>query len=341
MCCKNFKQLLSIKSKFPLLIILFLATHALLFTLFPCHAQSLENGRLFVYPEPADAIVKILKPNGDYSPGMPLEPGAYLVQVEKPGYETYEKKIYIESGELFDLFVELKKSAQWTDPETGMEFVRIPAGCFEMGCGQWAGECEPDETPSRNVCVEGFWMSKFEVTQGIWKKIMGDNPSGFKKGDNYPVEQVSWNQAQEFVKKLKIAGGYTPRLPTEPEWEYAARGGGLKDVYSGGNDPPILGWYQKNSDGSTHPVGKKMPNAYGLYDMTGNVWEWCQDFYSQEAYGKSLGKKSTGAEQSIFRVRRGGSWDSEHRQVRTLFRGRYPADLQLESNGLRIVLEAD
>jgi formylglycine-generating enzyme required for sulfatase activity len=337
----NYKQLLSIKSKFPLLIILFLATHAILFPLFPCHAQPLENGLLFVYPEPADAAVKISDFDMDYSPGITLKPGTYLIQVEKAGYETYEKRIYIESREHFDLFVELKKSARWTDPETGMEFVWIPEGCFEMGCGQWDGDCESDEVPVRTVCLRGFWMGKYEVTQGIWKKIMGNNPSRFQNGDNYPVEHVSWKQAQEFVKKLKIDGGYTVRLPTEAEWEYAARGGGRMEIYAGGNDLSILGWYEGNSEGSTHPVGKKMPNAYGLHDMSGNVWEWCEDIYLQDAYGKSAENNPAGTDRPVFRVRRGGSWDSEQRRLRSLFRGRYPVDLQFESNGIRIVLEAD
>jgi formylglycine-generating enzyme required for sulfatase activity len=103
---------------------------------------------------------------------------------------------------------------------------------------------------------------------------MGNNPSRFQKRDSYPVEHVSWKQAQEFVAKLKVDGGYTPRLPSEAEWEYAARGGGWMELHSGGYDISILGWYENNSDQSTQPVGKKMANAYGLHDMTGNVWEW-------------------------------------------------------------------
>jgi formylglycine-generating enzyme required for sulfatase activity len=331
-------------SEYPPPIIFFLASLALFFSffpLFPTHAQPLQNGLLFVYPDPDDAQVKILEPNRDYSPGLSLEPGAYVVQVEKPGYETYEKKIYIESRELFDLFVELEKSTQWTDPETGMEFVWIPSGCFEMGCGQWAGECEPDEKPVHHVCLDGFWIGKYEVTQKVWEKIMGNNPSSFQKGDNYPVEHVSWKQAQEFIKKLKIDGGYTPRLPSEAEWEYAARGGGRMELYAGGNDISIFGWYENNSEQSTQPVGKKMPNAYGLHDMSGNVWEWCEDIYLQDAYGTSPENNPSDADISVFRIRRGGSWDSEPRHLRSLFRGRYPSDLQFESNGIRVVLEAD
>lgn len=184
-------------------------------------------------------------------------------------------------------------------------------------------------------------MSRFEITQGVWEKIMGDNPSRFKKGDNYPVEQVSWNQAQKFMKKLTVEGGYTPRLPTEAEWEYSARGGGRKELYSGGNDPSVLGWYEKNNGGSTHPVGQKIPNAYGLYDMSGNVWEWCQDLYSTDSFIKKPENSPDNKGISLFRVRRGGSWDLSHRYIRSIFRGRYPADLNFESNGFRVVLEAE
>jgi formylglycine-generating enzyme required for sulfatase activity len=333
---KTDKPLFAPRFKYHSIIFFCLATFVLVF---PIPAQTFQSGFLFVYPEPADANVKVLEIESGYSPGMSLYPGTYLVQVEKPGYEKYEERIYIESKEMFDLFVELKRSAYWADPETGMEFIWIPSGCFEMGCGQWADECEPDEVPRHNVCVHGFWLGKYEVTQGIWKKIMGNNPSRFQKGDNYPVEHVSWKQAREFVKKLKIDGGYTVRLPTEAEWEYAARGGGRQEVYAGGNDLSILGWYENNSEGSTHPVGTKVPNAFGLHDMNGNVWEWCRDVYLQDAYSKSMENRHTDTTQSVFRVRRGGSWDSESRHLRNLFRGSYPSDLQFESNGLRVVLE--
>ncbi len=304
-------------------------------------ALAMTNGLLFVYPEPMDSIVEILEIDHDYYPGMAIEPGAYLIQVNKYGYEKYQKRIYIEAGEMFDLFVELRKSKQWTDPETGIELVWIPEGCFMMGCGKWAKECQADEIPAHEVCVDGFWMGKYEITQGVWEKIMGENPSRFKKGDNYPVEHVSWNKATEFASKLNIAGGYIARLPTEAEWEYAARGGGKKEIYAGGNEISNLGWYQANSQNATHPVGEKKANSFGLHDMSGNVWEWCQDIYLKDAYNQGLEKQPSRRSQQMFRVRRGGGWDSEKHHLRALFRGRYPSDLQLESNGLRIVVEPD
>lgn len=307
--------------------------------LIPAYAAALTNGFIFVYPEPADSRVEIVDTGKNYYPGIPVKPGVYLLEITKNGYEKYQKQIHIESGEIFDLFVELKKSSKWIDPETGIELIWIPEGCFIMGCGPWADNCEPDETPAHKTCVDGFWMSKNEITQGVWKKIMGENPSRFQKGDNYPVERVSWNKAMEFVSKLTMAGGYNTRLPTEAEWEYAARGGGKNEMYAGGNNVSQLGWYQANSQGTTHPVGKKNANYFGLHDMSGNVWEWCQDNYSKDAYSQNQNTVSATEPNSIFRVRRGGSWGSEKHNLRTLFRSRYPSDLQLESNGLRIVVD--
>ncbi|MFO8086034.1 MAG: SUMF1/EgtB/PvdO family nonheme iron enzyme [Desulfobacterales bacterium] len=304
-------------------------------------ALALGSGVLFVYSEPTDATIEVLEIDEVYFPGIALEPGAYTVRISKSGYEQYRKKIYIESREIYDLFVELKKSSQWTDPETGIELVWIPEGCFKMGCGSWAFDCEADEIPDHKVCVNGFWMSKYEITQDVWEKIMGENPSRFQKGNNYPVEHVSWSKAREFVSKLKIAGGYIVRLPTEAEWEYAARGGDKNQIYAGGNDLSTLGWYQSNSQGSTHPVGEKKANFFGLYDMSGNVWEWCQDIYLKDAYNQYQVENAVEEVQSVFRVRRGGSWDSGKNHLRSLFRGRYPPDLQFESNGLRIVVDPD
>ncbi len=312
-----------------------------LIPLFHTGAMAVENGILFVYPEPVDAEVKIKGLSRDYFPGIGLAPGAYRVQVSKAGYDNYQKEVYVESREIYDLFVELKKSRRWTDPETGIDLIWVPEGCFSMGCGPWAADCQPDEKPEHRVCVDGFWMSKYEITQGVWEKIMGDNPSRFQKGSQYPVERVSWHKAAEFVSRLKMAGGYKVRLPTEAEWEYAARAGGRKEIYAGGGDNlPALGWYQSNSQNSTHPVGEKKPNVLGLHDMSGNVWEWCQDVYAKDAYSPG-GNNSSDKDHSVFRVRRGGSWESGKQHLRTLFRGRYPADLHFESNGLRIVVVPD
>ncbi len=125
----------------------------------------------------------------------------------------------------------------WKEPVTGMEFVWVPGGCYEMGCGNWTSDCFRDEKPVHEVCVDGFWMGKTEVTQGQWKQIMGENPAWFKKGDNYPVEKVRWPEVEKFAKKLSSLStdAYKFRFPTEAEWEYAARSGGKPEKYAGGS----------------------------------------------------------------------------------------------------------
>ena len=148
-------------------------------------------------------------------------------------------------------------------------------------------------------------MGKYEVTQGLWKAVMGNNRSYFKSGDNYPVENVSWDDCQEFISKLNSLTGKNFRLPTEAEWEYAARGGqGFK--YSGSNNLDEVAWYIDNSGSKTHAVGLKKPNAMGLYDMNGNVWEWCSDWYGN--YSGDAVSNPLGANSGSYRVLRGGSW---------------------------------
>jgi len=177
----------------------------------------------------------------------------------------------------------------WKEPVTGMEFVWVSGGTYQMGCGSWAGDCRDNEKPVHEVYVDGFWMGKYEVTQGQWKHIMGNNPSYFRKGGNYPVERVSWDDAEKFLVKLNAQkqGQYEFRLPTEAEWEYACRSGGKNERYCGGDDLNELGWYAENSESSgTHPAGTKAPNGLGLFDMSGNVGEWCDDIYSSYGYSK-------------------------------------------------------
>lgn len=297
---------------------------------------------LFVYPEPVKARVEVLEAEKEYFPGLSLAPGGYQVRVSKFGYEPFQKSISLEPGQSLDLFVELERMQFWVDPKTGMEFAWVPGGCFQMGCGEWAAGCDPDEFPVHRVCVRGFWMARHEVTQGVWQQVMGTNPSRFQKGENYPVEQVPWAQAKEFTAALQIEDdGVIPRLPTEAEWEYAARGRGREVLYAGERDLSDLGWYQANSHNATHQVGTKEPNSLGLFDMSGNVWEWCQDSYLEDGYSKSAADNPLCKVRSSFRVRRGGSWDSAKHRVRTLYRGRYPPELQFESNGLRVVLAVD
>ena len=192
----------------------------------------------------------------------------------------------------------------------GVKFsmVGVEGDSFTMGATSEQGsDAESDEKPTHAVTLESYYIGQTEVTQELWQTVMGDNPSYFK-GDNQPVSCVSWNDCQEFIRKLNILTGENFRLPTEAEWEYAARGGNLYRgyKYSGSNNIDDVSWHEGNSGGTTHPVGGKKANELGLYDMSGNVWEWCSDwrgYYSSLSQTNPLGA-SSGSE----RVDRGGSW---------------------------------
>jgi len=212
------------------------------------------------------------------------------------------------------------KGRAWTDPVTGMEFVFVKGGCFQMG--DIFGDGGSDEKPVHKVCVDDFYMGKYEVTQKEYKAIMGSNPSNFKKGDRYPVERVSWNDARKFIKKLNSRTGKKYGLPTEAEWEYAARSGGKKEKYAGSNSPEVGAWFTDNSGGSTHEVGTKAANGLGLYDMSGNVYEWCRDWSGQNYYSKSPVYNPAGPSSGSSRVHRGGSWGNEAGGVRSAARSR-------------------
>ena len=187
-----------------------------------------------------------------------------------------------------------------------MEFVLIRPGSFLMGCSPGDGECYPEEKPAHRVILtRAFELGKFQVTQSLYQEVMGNNPSYFP-GPNHPVEGVSWEDAQKFCAALNSRkDGYHYRLPSEAEWEYAARAENTTSRYGPLDE---IAWYAKNSDAKTHPVGLKTPNAFGLYDVLGNVWEWVQDYYQQDYYGHSPGTDPRGPDQGEFRVARGGSW---------------------------------
>ena len=209
---------------------------------------------------------------------------------------------------------------------TGIEMVFVKGGCYQMG--DTFGDGESDEKPVHEVCVDDYYMGKYEVTQGQWKAIMEDNPSKFNKcGDKCPVENVSWNDVQEFISKLNEKTKNNPqspfvkgefRLPTEAEWEYAARSGGKNEKYASANNESELkdyAWYNDNSGSKTYPVGQKKPNGLGIYDMSGNVWEWVNDWYDRNYYKDSPKDNPKGPNSSTRRVGRGGGWSSLARGV--------------------------
>lgn len=184
---------------------------------------------------------------------------------------------------------------EYRHKQTGMVFVLLPAGSFQMGSN------DADEKPIHEVTLNSFLIAKYEVTQSQWQKIMWNNPSRFK-GDNNPVEKVSWDDCREFCKKTGL------RLPTEAEWEYAARAGTNTLFYWGDEEGGDYMWYSGNSEDTTHPVGEKKPNGFGLYDMSGNIWEWCSDWYGDNYYGSSPKNNPQGLASGQYRVLRGGAW---------------------------------
>lgn len=205
--------------------------------------------------------------------------------------------------------------------------------------GDTFGDGYTDEKPAHEVCVDDFYMGKYDVTQGQWQVVMGNNPSLFKDcGDNCPVEMVSWIDAQEFISKLnKRSGEKKYRLPTEAEWEYAARSGGKREKYAGSDDVDSVAWCGSNSDRTTHPVGTKSPNGLGIYDMNGNVWQWVQDWYAANYYGKSARKNPRGPGSGSDRVMRGGSWNSGLDSVWASLRGYVTPDVRGNFAGFRLL----
>ena len=219
-----------------------------------------------------------------------------------------------------------------------IDMVKVDAGSFMMGATSEMQNPYGDETPVHQVILTNdYYMGKYEVTQALWQAVMGNNPSKFK-GDNLPVESVSWKDCQKFISKLNKKTGRKFRLPTEAEWEYAARGGKKSRgyQYSGSSNISDVAWYAGNSSNKTHPVGTKQANELGLYDLSGNVWEWCQDCHG--SYVSSSQTNPIGVESGTFRVRRGGSWLNSAWGCRSSYRYCDAPDYRFNYIGLRLVL---
>ncbi len=221
----------------------------------------------------------------------------------------------------------------------GMTFVWVPAGGFLMGSLHSEPHSQRHERPRHFVTLtQGFWMGKYEVTQEQWLHLMGNNPSHFQ-GGNRPVEMVSWNDVQGFIAELNYYRGETTfSLPTEAQWEYAARGGVPDHIYSGGNNANQVGWHYFNSGRKTHEVGEKPSNAWGLHDMSGNVWEWCQDWYNRKYYVHCSCVDPTGPGSGVKRLIRGGSWGSYQWCMRPAFRFCYTPNSYGMDVGFRLVM---
>lgn len=251
----------------------------------------------------------------------------------------------------------------WTEPVTGMEFRWIPAGCFDMGSPEGEPGREPDEGPVHRVCLDGFWMGRTEVTGGQWKAITGEDPSLIKNEDTYPVDMVSWDMAQDYVQRLNARAGGGYRLPTEAEWEYACRAGTDTAYFFGPEishdqaafdkrfslpaEPPAPSRRSKRRKSAPKPriwpnmhtsvAGSYPANAFGLSDMHGNLWEWCQDVYDEQYYAASPEKNPRKDEGGVSRVLRGGAWVTRADTLRCANRGFAWPDLRTSFYGLRLV----
>jgi formylglycine-generating enzyme required for sulfatase activity len=229
----------------------------------------------------------------------------------------------------------------FTNDRFQSQMLTLPTGTFSMGSNDWTWT-----QPIHTVTLSSFKMGKYEVTQQQWRDVMGTSPSYFTNCDNCPVEQVSWNDIQTFLQTLNAQTGKNYRLPTEAEWEYAARGG-QNYLYAGSDNIDAVAWYYDNSAAlasshpnyGTNPVGQKSPNGYGLYDMSGNVWEWCQDVWHDNYSGAPTnGSAWTSGGNSAYRVLRGGSWNSSAGICRSALRYYSTPDYRDNYFGFRIAL---
>lgn len=219
-----------------------------------------------------------------------------------------------------------------------IDMVRVKSGRLVMGATREMGSRFNSEIPRHEVAItENFYIGKYEVTQALWKAVMGTNPSFFK-GDNLPVENVSWNECKAFITKLNRLTGKRFRLPTEAEWEYAAYGGPENQGYmfSGGNDQTKVACYAGNSNGKTKPVGSKQPNELGIYDMSGNVAEWCQDWFGK--YTSGLKTNPKGPSSGTLKIYRGGSYKSDAWYVNCIYRSKANTNTKQNSIGFRLAL---
>ena len=333
--------------------------------------QVAQKQRLTIRYSPSSATVlvdnKMVKgTNGVAQTTLPVGQHSYIVFCD--GYDSEEGAVKLKASTPSNLQITLSKETMATQQNIvsqpavaqqpvvqapiansdnitipvmdgiSIDMVRVEAGTFTMGATAEMKKPGVDEKPTHRVTLTNdYYIGKYEVTQALWKAVMG-NDSSYFKGDNLPVDQVSWDDCQEFISKLNRITGKMFRLPTEAEWEYAARGGNKSRgyQYSGSSNLSDVAWYSGNSGDVTHAVGTKQPNELGIYDMSGNVLEWCQDWYGK--YNRSSQVNPIGANSGSFRMYRGGSWSYLARSCRLSFRGSGTPGYRGISLGLRLVL---
>ena len=334
-------------------------------------AQAEQKQKLTIRYTPSSATVlvdnKMVKGmNGVAQTTLPVGQHSFVVACD--GYESEEGTVKLKASAPSNLQITLTKEATATQQSTvtqptvaqqpvvqtpvtnsdnisipvkddiSIDMVRVEAGTFIMGATPEMEDPYDWEKPTHQVTLTNdYYIGKYEVTQALWQAVMGNNPSNFK-GDNLPVSNVSWNDCQDFLIKINSITGKKFRLPSEAEWEYAARGGkkSISYQYSGSNNISDVAWYDGNSANKTHAVGTKQANELGIYDMAGNVIEWCQDWY--ERYNSSSQVNPTGATSGSGHVVRGGCWNYTARSCRSSYRDSYMPGFRYKYFGLRLVL---
>lgn len=240
---------------------------------------------------------------------------------------------------LYMLFFPYQLWNQAPSGEPPTDMVMVKGGKFIMG----NNEGKLNARPAHEVELSDFYIGKYEVTQGLWHRVMNSDTSGTNYCSNCPVYDKKWDSIQLFITKLNQLSGKKYRLPTEAEWEYAAMGGQLSKGYKycGSDSVGEVAWYRPNADMKTHPVGLKKPNELGLYDMSGNVWEMCSDWFDAKFYKHSSTKNPIQTKRKRLRVLRGGSWRSEEERCRVRARNKDVYDHHISNGGFRLVMEAN
>ena len=294
-------------------------------------------GSLLVDYSPTDAEVYVDGKLLGKSPNLFTDVliGTHELKVVKEGYTPHTEKVTISENQQSSVSGKLVSNEEFEVHGVKFTMIRVEGGTFRMGATEEMDDSYGDEKPVHEVTLSTYYIGETEVTQALWLAVMGSNPSHFK-GDNLPVESVSWKDCQQFITKLNQLTGRTFSLPTEAQWEYAARGGNKSrhTQYSGSKNIGDVAWYSSNSGYETHPVGEKLPNELGLYDMSGNVWEWCSDWYGDYSSGSQ--RDPAGPNSGVNRVNLGGCWFNEPRICRSSCRFSHEPSFRNSGLGLRL-----